>query len=113
MWQLIKSSWPWYVSGPLIGLMVPGLLLIGNKRFGISSNFRHICASCFPARIPFFQYEWKKEQWNLFFALGIMAGAFIASYFLMNYSTISISNVLAQQLHRNGINSSQTFLPVE
>jgi uncharacterized membrane protein YedE/YeeE len=50
----IKQPWPWYVAGPLIGLMVPLLLLIGNKAFGISSSLRHICAACLPANISFF-----------------------------------------------------------
>ena len=39
---------PWYIAGPLIGLVVPALLLIGNKAFGISSNLRHICAAVAP-----------------------------------------------------------------
>jgi hypothetical protein len=63
MLELLKQPWPWYISGPLIGLMVPGLLLFGNKTFGISSSLRHICAACIPAKIPFFQYDWKNEMW--------------------------------------------------
>lgn len=39
----LRQPWPWYVSGPLIGLTVPTLLLLGNKSFGISSNLRHAC----------------------------------------------------------------------
>ncbi|WP_315818452.1 hypothetical protein [Paraflavitalea speifideaquila] len=49
----IRQPWPWYVAGPLIGLTVPALLLLGNKSFGISANLRHICAMCLPANIPF------------------------------------------------------------
>ena len=41
--ELIKQPWPWYVAGPLIGLMVPTLLIFGNKTFGISSSLRHVC----------------------------------------------------------------------
>ena len=78
MFDLLKQPWPWYVAGPLIGLMVPALLLIGNKSFGISSSLRHVCAACLPAKIPFFQYDWKKEIWNLFFVAGILIGGFIA-----------------------------------
>jgi len=63
--ELIRQPWTWYVAGPLIGLTVPTLLLIGNKSFGISSSLRHICAACFPANISFFKYDWKKEIWNL------------------------------------------------
>lgn len=53
MIDLIKQPWPWYVAGPIIGLIVPTLLIIGNKNFGISSSLRHICAACIPANITF------------------------------------------------------------
>ena len=33
--EWLRQPWPWYVSGPLIGLMVPVLLLMGNKSFGV------------------------------------------------------------------------------
>ena len=59
MIEFLKQPWAWYVSGPLIGLMVPVLLIMGNKTFGISSSLRHICAACIPAKIPFFSYDWK------------------------------------------------------
>ena len=84
MLDWLKEPWPWYIAGPLIGLTVPTLLLIGNKRFGISSSLRHICAACLPAKIPYFQYNWKKEVWNLFFVLGIFLGGLIAVQFLAN-----------------------------
>jgi hypothetical protein len=64
--DLVKQPWPWYIAGPLIGLFVPALLLLGNKKFGISSSLRHICAACFPINHSFFKYDWKKESWNLF-----------------------------------------------
>src|SRR3954465_14442284 len=80
--QWLQKPWPWYVGGPIIGLMVPALLLAGNKSFGILSSLRHICAACFPRKIPFFHYDWKKEAWNLFFVSGILAGGFIAAQFL-------------------------------
>jgi uncharacterized protein len=73
----LNTPWPWYVAGPLIGLIVPLLLLLGNRSFGISSSLRHICAACLPAKIPFFSYDWKKESWNLYFVGGIVIGAAI------------------------------------
>ena len=33
--DFLRSPWPWYVGGPLIGLTVPLLLWLGNKSFGI------------------------------------------------------------------------------
>jgi len=54
MIELIKGPWNWLTGGIIIGLTVPALLLLGNKKFGISSSLRHICAMCIPANIPFF-----------------------------------------------------------
>ena len=88
MLDILKNPWPWYVAGPLIGLTVPVLLIIGNKAFGISSSLRHICAACIPANIPFFKYEWKKEIWNLFFVGGILLGGFLAMRLLANLNPV-------------------------
>jgi uncharacterized membrane protein YedE/YeeE len=71
---------PWYIAGPLIGLMVPALLLLGNKAFGVSSNLRHLCAALAPGRIELFKYDWKGSgAWNLAFLAGLFVGALIAS----------------------------------
>ena len=43
MLELLQQPWPWYVAGPLIGLTVPALLLVGNKALGISSAPRKGC----------------------------------------------------------------------
>src|SRR5436190_1144253 len=72
---------PWYVAGPLIGLTVPLFLLIGNKAFGVSSNFRHICAAVAPCGIEFFSHDWKRlGLWNLVFLAGIFVGAALAAW---------------------------------
>lgn len=80
--EFFLSPWPWYISGPLIGLMVPALLILGNKHFGISNSMRHICAACIPSKNPFFNYEWKKEIWNLTLVAGIVLGGFVASNYM-------------------------------
>ncbi len=59
--ELLSQPWPWWTAGILIGLIVPTLLFLGNKQFGISSNLRHICAVLLPANLSFFKYDWKKE----------------------------------------------------
>jgi len=82
MLDFLKHPWPWWVAGAIIGLMVPTLLLLGNKTLGISSTLRHICAAVIPAGISYFKYDWKKETWNLFFAGGILAGGWVAGHFL-------------------------------
>jgi uncharacterized protein len=78
--ELLYKPWPWYLAGAVIGLTVPALLLLGNKRLGISSTLRHLCAACVPANIPLFQYDWKSQRWNLFFAVGILIGGFLGGY---------------------------------
>jgi uncharacterized membrane protein YedE/YeeE len=109
--DLIKQPWPWYVAGPLIGLMVPLLLLLGNKSLGISSSLRHICAACIPAGIPFFSYNWKKESWNLFFALGICAGGFITTNWLSVPGPVSINPATTTLLKQQGVHDFTGLLP--
>src|SRR5439155_2125895 len=113
MIDILKQSWPWYVSGPLIGLTVPALLILGNKTFGVSSSLRHICAACFPSNIPFFQYNWKKEIWNLFFVAGILIGGFIAWNLLTNYQEITINPKLMKELNTYGIYDYKQVVPAE
>lgn len=113
MLEFLKQPWPWYVAGPLIGLIVPTLLLIGNKSFGISSSLRHICASCIPANIPFFKYDWKREIWNLFFVSGILIGGGIAVYFLAAPSGITVNPKLAAELASYGIVDYTHLVPVD
>ncbi len=107
------DPWPWYVAGPLIGLIVPALLLLGNKHFGISANLRHICAACFPADIPFFKYNWKREAWNLFFVGGIVLGAVIATFFMQNPNPVQIHPDLAQDLAQYGITHTEGMVPTD
>ncbi len=113
LFQTISAPWPWYIAGALIGLTVPALLIIGNKTFGISSNLRHLCAACFPANIEFFKYDWKKESWNLFFIMGIIIGAFIATNYLTNPNLLKINPALQHELEKNGIADFKNLLPTE
>lgn len=109
--EWISQPWPWYVAGPLIGLMVPLLLIIGNKTFGISSSLRHICAACFPANIKFFKYDWKKEKWNLFFVVGVLLGAVIVVNFLQSSQPVQINPKLTGELATYGIQQDNALLP--
>ena len=109
--EFITKPWPWYIAGPLIGLTVPTLLIIGNKNFGISSSLRHICAACLPTKIPFFNYDWKKEVWNLFFVFGIFLGCMLAMNVLMNGDPIVINPDLATELKTYGIDNYDGMVP--
>jgi uncharacterized protein len=109
--ELIRKPWPWYVAGPMIGLTVPTLLLIGNKSFGISSSLRHICAACIPANISFFKYDWKKEIWNLVFVLGVFLGGIIATNFLANPDSFQLSESTIADLRALGIQDFSGLMP--
>src|SRR5690606_4471312 len=113
MLEILKQPWPWCVAGPLIGLTVPILLIIGNKSFGISSSLRHVCASCMPANIPFFKYDWKKEIWNLFFVFGIFLGGIVTFMFLTNPNPIEVNPALAAELASYGITNYDNLVPLD
>jgi uncharacterized protein len=80
----ILDPWPWYVSGPLIGLAVPLMLLVGGKNLGISSSFRHLCAALLPeSKLAYFRgYDWRAYAWHLNFIAGLVLGGFAATRFL-------------------------------
>ncbi|MFF5380316.1 YeeE/YedE family protein [Pedobacter suwonensis] len=111
MIEFIKHPWAWYVAGPLIGLTVPALLIVGNKSFGISSSLRHLCAMCIPANIPFFKYDWKKEMWNLFFVFGIFLGGAIAVNLLGNPNPVEVNPKLSAELAGYGITNYNNMVP--
>lgn len=113
MLELIKQPWPWYIAGPLVGLTVPVLLILGNKHFGISANLRHICAACIPAKVPFFKYDWKKEVWNLLFVAGIIIGGMVAATFLQNPGSMSLHPALIEELAGYGITDYNALVPMQ
>ncbi len=109
--EWLTQPWPWYVAGPMIGLTVPALLILGNKTFGVSSSLRHVCAMCVPSGIPFFTYNWRKETWNLVFVLGILIGGFIATSFISNPNEIVIASGTQQELAALGITDFSGLMP--
>jgi uncharacterized protein len=109
----LTGPWPWYVAGPLLGLMVPALLLLGNKSFGFSSNLRHICAACFPGKVAFFRYDWKKVGgWNLAFLGGTLIGGFIGAR-LLGAGTVVLSARTQAALTGLGLRDLSGLVPRE
>ena len=108
--DLLPQPWPWYVAGPIIGLCVPLLLVLGNRRFGISSNLRHICAAIAPASLEQFRYDWRREAWNLWFAAGTAAGGFIA-WQVLGISDVQLSAATREALTALGVQQFAGLAP--
>lgn len=101
--NIISQTWPWYVSGFLIGMIMLCLIYFG-KTFGMSSNLRSICSMTGIGRkIPFFDYDWKAQRWNLLVVLGAMLGGFVAVHFMGNASNVTINPTTIAQLNEMGI----------
>jgi uncharacterized protein len=111
--ELLYKPWPWYVAGAVIGLTVPALLLLGNKRLGISSTLRHLCAACFPANISFFKYDWKKQTWNLFFAAGLIIGGFLGGYVFANPEPVTVNEETKRLFYSWRLEDQRGLLPSE
>lgn len=110
----LVSPWPWYVAGPLIGLVVPALLIVGNRQFGISSNLRHVCAATLPGSVEFFRYDWRRAgAWNLAFASGILAGGVIAALLLAGPDSAQISARTQADLTALGIRDLSGLAPAQ
>jgi uncharacterized membrane protein YedE/YeeE len=110
--NILTQPWPWYIAGPLIGLMVPLMLLFG-KTFGISSTLRHICAACIPGKHEFFNYNWREHKWNLYFAFGIIAGAFLAGNIFQNPNPVQLSESAVASMNEYGIKNYSGLAPQE
>jgi uncharacterized protein len=110
--DLIRSPWPWYVAGPLIGLAVPFLLLVGNKAFGISPSLRHACAAVAPIRASYFRYDWRGSgSWNLALVAGILVGGAVSALWLSWPEPVAISTATRVELGDLGISDFGGLVP--
>lgn len=101
--EIITHTWHWSVSGFLIG-MVMLLLIYFGKTFGMSSNLRSLCAMTGVGKyVPFFNWDWKSQRWNLAVVLGAMIGGFVAVHFLSDSSNVAINPDTITQLSALGI----------
>jgi len=113
MGNWLNGEWPWYVAGPVIGIFVPGLLIVGNKVFGISGNLRHLCAAIAPFNVEHFRYNWRRVGlWNLVFLAGVLIGGFLV-FHAGGSQDILISAETRAALTRLGIHDFSGFAPHE
>jgi uncharacterized membrane protein YedE/YeeE len=112
MLDVLSEPWPWYLAGPLIGLMVPLLLLLVGRPFGVSSSLRHMCAATLPRGLEYFRYDWKKYgAWNLTFVLGIFLGGLLAGTVFKNPDPVAISQATHDDLAALGLTDFTGLVP--
>ncbi|WP_421978968.1 YeeE/YedE family protein [Roseivirga seohaensis] len=101
--EIVSSPWPWWIAGPAIALLMFALIYFGNS-FGFSANFRTIC-SMFGAgkSCDFFDFDWKKQIWNLVFAVSAVLGGYIAHHYLSSGEAIALSETTITELQSYGI----------
>ena len=102
----ILEPWPWYISGPLIALVMFVLLYLG-KNFGMSANLRSLCTMCGASKTcEFFKFDWKSQKWNLLVMVGAIIGGFIASNYLSNNQIPNLNPKTVEVLHSYGFKSA-------
>jgi uncharacterized protein len=108
----LREPWPWYVSGPLIGLFVPVLLLLGNKQLGLTGSLRAMCAAVLPGRVDFFRYDWRRSGlWNVALAAGILVGAVLAVTVLGGNETPRLSSQARDSVAMLGLSPPLGLVP--
>ncbi len=112
--ETILNPWPWYLSGPLIALIM-ALLLYFGKTFGMSSNLRTMCSAFGADKFAdFFKFDWKAQKWNLTVVLGAIIGGFIAVTFLSNDIPSNLNPDTVTELQKMGFeNAGATLVPSE
>lgn len=101
--DLLRGPWPWFVAGPAIGLVVPILLVVGGRRFGLSSSYRHLCAAAnVPARS--FRYDWRRQGgWNLLLVAGIAVGGLLGGVVLGDPNPLRVAEATTRALEALGV----------
>jgi len=114
MIEFLSQPWPWYVAGPLIAIIM-FLLMYFGKSFGVSGNFRTMCAIGGAGKFSdFFKIDVKRDIWNLVFLGGSVIGGFIAAEYLSPDDAVQISDATKDVLSSYGLsNPGSEFVPAE
>lgn len=113
MLETLSQPWPWYVAGPLIGLMVPAMILL-KRRFGVSTSLQHVCAATVPRSAELFRYDWRREGgWNLTFVAGIFFGGILTAVVIPNSGDVAIAETTRAALQGIGITQFHGLAPAD
>ncbi|OYU85683.1 MAG: YeeE/YedE family protein [Flavobacterium sp. BFFFF2] len=96
--EILSHTWHWAIAGFLIGGIMLTLIYFG-KNFGMSSNLRSLCSMTgMGKKIPFFDWDWKSQRWNLVVVAGAMLGGFVATHYLQNSSNVNLNPTTVERL---------------
>lgn len=99
------QTWPWYISGFIIAIIMLTLNYFG-KVFGMSSNLRSMCSIAGAGKyVSFFDFDWKAQRWNLLVIIGAMLGGYVAVHFMSDPSNVTLNPKTIAQLSQMGIDA--------
>lgn len=105
--EILQQTWPWYVAGPLIGMIMLTLIFFG-KSFGMSTNLRSLCSMSGVGKfVPFFDFDWRAHRWNLVVIAGAMLGGYVAVHYLSDAGNVALNPDTIKQLSTFGIDAPQ------
>lgn len=112
--DFILQPWPWYISGPLIA-MVLFLFFYFGKNFGVSTNLETICTIAGAGKVSdYFKKDWKERDWAIIFLVGLLIGGYIAINYLSATSGIDLNPTTVSELANLGFsNAGETYVPNE
>lgn len=115
MIEVLRAPWPWYVAGPLIGLIVPLVYWYGGRKWGVSQSLQHLCAATFPRRIEYFLYDWRKEgTWSLAMVAGMIVGGLVGGRVLSSpEDVVAISAATRADLAALGVAEFTGMIPAD
>ena len=110
----ISEPWPWYITGPLISIIM-FLLIYFGKTFGMSSNLSTFCTMAGAGKkVKFFRLNWRDKKWSLVTILGAVIGGFIAHFLLSNPIDTMLNPETINNLEHLGFNNiGESLLPSE
>lgn len=108
------QPWPWHVSGFLIALVALILLFFG-KSFGMSANLRTFWAAAGAGKkVKFFDFNWHKQNWNLYFMAGSALGGFLTTKWLSGGQIPDLNPKTIERLKGYGFESAgEAYIPTE
>ncbi|MBK8555573.1 MAG: YeeE/YedE family protein [Lewinellaceae bacterium] len=112
--DFISQPWPWWVGGLMISLIMFLLLWFG-KNFGMSENFRVMCAADGADETnDFFNINWREQEWNLLVAMGAVFGGYMASHYFASPDgeVAHVSAATVESLRQLGLAFAEDKVPL-